>query len=609
MTWESVLQAVNRLFQQTGTLFRSAPSSWQGALGNSAVYYTMAVRWILPLLALLIVLRCVLPLAGGRRARREWGSLIMPGGQPLPLTHWENSVGRSRLSDVVIRLPFISRSHAVVTFRDGEWSVADLGSKGGVKVNGRPAETCTPLHSGDTLSLAGLDLIFRDRQTEAPAEPAGHAAWGRPYPAATLLMLTVFQLLGAFQLCFAKGGTVAGQTLPVFAIFIGTEWLYLALARWRRVFSELELLAFFLCGVGLWGVAAAVPAQLGRQAAAILLGLAAFSALGWLIRDLDRARTLRRVLLAAAVLLMIANLLLAHTVNGARNWIILGPVRFQPMEFVKIAFVFSGAATLDHLLTTRSLTSFLIFTGACIGTLAFIKDFGTALIFFCAFLVIAFMRSGDWRTLALILAGAGLGGGAVITFIPYVSSRFSTWGHVWQHADSTGFQQTRTMIALASGGLLGVGGGKGYLVKVAAADTDLVFGVIGEEWGLVIAGLAVLVVAFWAFYAFSRVEGCRSSFYAIASCGAAAILLMQTALNMFGSVDILPLTGVTLPFVSNGGSSMVVCWCLLALIKSADRRFGTEKPPRRGYAAARDGGDADGGDETDDTLDETRPIP
>jgi cell division protein FtsW (lipid II flippase) len=201
------------------------------------------------------------------------------------------------------------------------------------------------------------------------------------------------------------------------------------------------------------------------------------------------------------------------------------------------------------------------------------RDLGTSVIFFVTFLVIAFMRSGDIRTIALISAGAALGAFAVITFLPYIASRFQAWGHVWEFADTIGYQQTRTMIYTASGGLLGLGGGNGYLVGIHAADTDLVFGILCEEWGLIVAIAAVLAIVFLALLALFLMRGCKSSFYAISACGAASIFMIQTALNVFGSLDILPLTGVTLPFISNGGSSMIVCWALLAFIKAADERY------------------------------------
>lgn len=555
--------------------------------------YTSALRFVLPALALLILLRCMLPaLAGRNRRTSPWGYLQMPTGERLPLLHWENSIGRSRLSDIVIPFPFISRSHAVLARREGGWLVSDLGSRGGVKVNAQEIKGQTPVNPGDIISLAGLELTLLPgmQDVDSGAPERIYRARSGVSPGMTLLLLVVFQLLGCLQLFFART-PLDFRTPAVFLLFAVLELIHFTVSqhfgpRETEKPFELELLAYFLCGLGFFVVAAASPRLLVKQLIAVAAGAAAFYLLVLLLRDLDRAQKLKIFFLGAAIALCALNLVAGQVRGGAKNWIDLGFITFQPMEFVKIAFVLAGTATLDRLLTTRNLTSFLVFSGICVGTLAVTKDFGTALIFFCAFLVIAFMRSGDIRTIALISAGAGLGGLAVISFMPYVASRFSAWGHVWQYADSSGYQQTRTMVAAASGGLLGVGGGNGYLIKIGAASTDLVFGVLAEEWGLLIALSAVLCIAFYALFAILSVGKCRSSFYAIASCGAASMFLMQTALNTLGSVDILPLTGVTMPFVSNGGSSVIACWCLLAFIKSADERNyrsvrAREKRPRR----------------------------
>ncbi|CDZ23760.1 hypothetical protein CCDG5_0630 [[Clostridium] cellulosi] len=537
-------------------------------LSTFSQIYTFAVRWIMPLLAIAIVVRCVLPLISKRRKSAPWGYLIMQNGVELPLYHWENSIGRSRLSDVVLNFPFISRSHAVITLSEGHWVITDLDSKGGVQVNGEDITEPTIVTESDVISLAGLELRLRNADAAAIAERTEENSGVQLSPGSTMLMIVIFQILGALQLFLAAGKDIKPTVILAFFLFIVAESIHYFIFKHGVKSFELEMLAYFLCGIGLFAVATRSPNAVIKQFVAIIIGIAGYSVFLFLLRDLDRAQKVKYVIMAAAVVLLLLNIFLGQVRNGARNWISLGLFTIQPMEFVKVAFVLAGAATLDRLLTTRNLTSFIVFSGACIGTLAITKDFGTALVFFCAFVVIAFMRSGDLRTIALICAGAGLAGLAVISFMPYVSSRFAVWRHAWEYANSKGYQQTRTMVASASGGLLGVGGGKGYLKNVAASDTDLVFGIVCEEWGLIIALTVVFVIVFFAFYAVFSVKSCRSSFYSISACGVAAIFLMQTALNVFGSVDILPLTGVTLPFVSNGGSSIVTCWCLLVFIKS-----------------------------------------
>ena len=155
---------------------------------------------------------------------------------------------------------------------------------------------------------------------------------------------------------------------------------------------------------------------------------------------------------------------------------------------------------------------------------------------------------------------------------PYIARRFSIYLHAWSDTADLGYQQTRTMSAIAGGGLFGHGVGNGWLKNIAAANTDLVFGVVSDEMGLLVALCAVAVIVILAIFAVKSAASARSTFYVIAACSTAMLFVVQTMLNVFGSVDLLPLTGVTFPFVSMGGSSMICCWGLLAYIKAADTR-------------------------------------
>ena len=135
-------------------------------------------------------------------------------------------------------------------------------------------------------------------------------------------------------------------------------------------------------------------------------------------------------------------------------------------------------------------------------------------------------------------------------------------------------------------GAFGLGAGKGWLHNVGAADTDLVFALVSEEWGLILAVTLVAAIAVLAVFVVRSAPVGRSCFYTIGACAAVTILVTQAILNVFGTVDILPLTGVTFPFVSNGGSSMLCVWGLLAFVKAADTRqnasFAIRLPGRKG---------------------------
>ncbi len=390
---------------------------------------------------------------------------------------------------------------------------------------------------------------------------------------ALLMVLSVFQLLSGTA---AAGGTGTFEVKVLLCtlVLIVLEWLYVSVfyfAMHRRNF-ELEFIAFFLSGVGITVIGSIKPDDAFKQLLMLIAGVIGFIVLVFLMGDVDLCMRLRLPVAVAAILLLIVNIAIAKVTHGARNWITIFGVTFQPSEFVKVAFIFVGAATLEKIQTSKNLYAFIAFSLVCVGALIVIKDFGTALIFFVTFLIIAFMNSGDIKTIFLALASAAMGGFIVIKYKSYVTARFSVYRHVWEHYNDSGYQQTRVLVGLASGGLLGLGIGAGTTRNVWARTTDLIFGVICEEWGFLFGLLLVLSFVAIAVSALVNSIAARSTFYSIAAVAAAGLLLFQTALNIFGITDVLPLTGVTLPFVSQGGSSMISCWAVLAFIKASDVR-------------------------------------
>ena len=197
-------------------------------------------------------------------------------------------------------------------------------------------------------------------------------------------------------------------------------------------------------------------------------------------------------------------------------------------------------------------------------------DFGAVAIFFMGLMVILTLRGENLFFLGGILGSAVVGIIGVIWLYPYVARRFSVWLHAWEFADSTGYQQTRTMMSFASGGLLGVGGGNGHLNQIPAAETDLVYGIIGEEWGAIVAITAAFCLIAICLYGCRLVRHSTCVFDAVTVGGSMTMLIFQSALNIFGSVDMLPLTGVTLIFVSVGGTSLISAWMMLAFFKAAE---------------------------------------
>lgn len=552
-------------------------------------WYTTVVRFVFPILALMILVGAIRSLWKVKHPDEVWGYLAMANGVRLPITHWENIIGRAPACDVQLEYPSVSRQHAaLIREDDGSWTVYDLASKGGVTVNDLPVDEYAVVEDGDTVAFGGIPTMLvpisaeekREQMAERRMEGRPAGMWG------SLVLLTLFQVLTALQLVVAAGDK-ATVTIPLtYLVLTLVCWGYFIILRsFRRIGFEMETIAFFLCTLSLAVTGSKVPEEMPKQLVAILMGLGVFLVLGFFLRDLTRAQKVRWFMGAAAVGLLVITLLIGSSQGGAKAWLRLGPLSLQTSEIAKICYIFAGAATLDRLFNKRNLWMFIGLTGVCGACLALQNDFGTALVFFVTFLVIAFLRSGDFATLGLICAGCFGGGMVLLTVKGHVAARFASWGHIWEEVYGAGFQQTHTLTAAASGGMIGVGAGKGWLAGLAAADTDIVFGMLCEEWGLVIAVLTILCIITLAVFAVRACRAGRSSFYTIAACAATSLLVFQTCLNVFGAVDILPFTGVTLPFVSNGGSSMLSAWGMLAFLKATDTRqnasFAVKLPSRR----------------------------
>lgn len=555
------------LFQTAEQAAQNFKETFLGAKG-----FTFLTRLILPALALIIVYRCVRSMLRGKRTPEVWAKFYFKGIGECPVSHWENIIGRSKGSDIVVDFPTVSRTHAtLIRGEDGSWTIRNLAEKNTLLVNGRAISGSTTLVNGSSITVGGVRGSFSVNEHPGKKNGENKEVKKNLRPLQTVWLLSLFQLFTGAQLIAA--GIDHTAVSVCFIILIAITWAYyVVMSITRRTGIEVELLAIFLSTIGFSVSAVTSPAEIYKQLVAFSIGIGLFLVLGMYLRDLKRAKMLQIPMFAATGLLLLINLIFGSITNGARNWIYIGNTSIQPSEIVKIAFVYVGAATLDKLMTKENLYVFIGYSAACIGTLALLGDFGTAAVFFVAFLVIAYMRSGDLTALALIIAAVAIAAILAVKFMPYIAKRFAAWGHVWEDPHNTGFQQTRTMSAAASGGLLGVGLGNGWLSSIVAADTDLVFGVLCEEWGLIIALLAVTGIIAFAVFTVRCAPAGRSSFYVIAACASMSIFVFQTVLNVLGSVDILPLTGVTFPFVSNGGSSLICSWGLLAFVKAADTR-------------------------------------
>lgn len=210
----------------------------------------------------------------------------------------------------------------------------------------------------------------------------------------TLLILSLFQAFLTLEFTITAAQEYLFPICLAFFALMVTEWFcYLVTRSVRRTGFEPETLAFFLTTLGTAVCATATPEDMFRQTIFIILGVALYFFLGAWLRSLERVKSSRFIAAAAALGLLAVNVVFSEAVFGAKNWLSIAGVSFQPSELVKVLYIYTGAATLDRLFARRNLFVFIVFSAICVIALALIGDFGTAVIFFATFLVISFMRS------------------------------------------------------------------------------------------------------------------------------------------------------------------------------------------------------------------------
>ncbi len=557
--------------------------------GFLAFAFDLAVvilRVAVPVLAILILINLYISLRHNRRDERP---LIMlydeDERKAVPVLYWENSIGRSKSCDIYLADATVSREHAVLMRRDDGWSITDSDSKAGVYVNGERITERTNIYLSDKIRIGQTNLVVKRAEEFEGAtrrswffKPNGKKSIGSK---SLLVLLTIFFVIISAEACLndkaLKTGIIDLMPFTYGMITIGIMWLtYIITALiFKRVNFEIESLAFFLTGVGVMLSVHQSEKQAVVQLVSAVAGIILFQFLIKILDDPDRVSRLTKWVYGASLALIAINLIFGRTQYGAANWITLpGGISVQPSEVVKVGFIFVGSAGLDQLQTRKNLYGFLVFSALCVGALALMGDFGTALIFFATYLIISFMRSGDFKTLFVAVGAAVFASVIVLRFKPYISDRFNAWGHVFEepYVWDTGFQQARTLIYCASGGVFGVGIGNGFCKTLFASESDIVIGILCEEMGIIVAVVMAVAIGALVFYARAITTRSRSTFYSISACCAAGLLVIQLSLNLFGATDILPLTGVTFPFISAGGSSMISCWGLMSFIKAADER-------------------------------------
>jgi peptidoglycan glycosyltransferase len=343
-------------------------------------------------------------------------------------------------------------------------------------------------------------------------------------------------------------------------------------------------LAGLLNGLGYVFIARTDTELAGLQAAWTALGVGAFVVTLMIVRRVRDLERYRYTFALVGILLLLLPLfpVVGRQINGARIWVSFGPLNFQPGEPAKLALALFLAAYLVERRELLAVTSLrigpvmlpdpkhlgplLAAWGVSVLVMVSQKDLGSSLLFFALFVVLVWVATERASYLAIGVVLFAVGATVAYQLFGHVRDRVAIWLDPWPTAKGTGFQVVEAAFALADGGITGAGPGLGEPERIPARETDFIFAVIGEELGL-LGGAAVLT-------AFLLLVGCglrialraEPPFEKLLATGLTTLLGVQAFLIIGGVIRVLPLTGVTLPFVSFGGSSLVANYVILALL-------------------------------------------
>ena len=405
-------------------------------------------------------------------------------------------------------------------------------------------------------------------------------------------------LLPALGILLAGTGVLLLKTYPA-ADYAFAPWLgavavlavviQLLLQRSRpQVDVWLFPMVLFFASIGIIMVARLKPALFVPQLRWLLIGMAVFLLM---IRLSDRILSFVEYpyLVGVCCLVVLCTpLFLGTEIGGSRNWLVFGPFQVQPSEFGKILIVmFLSAYLADHknvlmlpsrrflflhLPPLRFIAPLLCIWGIAVLMFVIQKDLGSALLFFGIAILMTYMATGNKSYVFLALSFFALSAVASYMMFGHVRVRFNIWLNPWSDPNGQAYQVVLSLFALGSGGVWGTGFAHGHPGLIPEVHTDFIFSAIAEELGLLGAAMVILAYLLFFYRSVRIAMQCQQDVRVLLAAGFAVVFLLQAFIILAGVTKFLPLTGITLPFISYGGSSMVSGFIMLGLLTALSKR-------------------------------------
>lgn len=344
-------------------------------------------------------------------------------------------------------------------------------------------------------------------------------------------------------------------------------------------------IVFTLSGIGITFVTRLQPdASLG-QVIFLFLGVALMVGTLAVVKNLEVVKRYKYVLGIAGIILLVLPMFIGTEIYGSKLWIKIGGFQFQPGEFAKVLIVLFLAGYLAEnreLLSIsnrtvlgikfprlRLLYPLFIVWGVCLLVVAFERDLGSALLFYTIFLIMLYVATGRVSYVIIGLALLAIGAFGMYQIMSHVQVRVAIWLDPFSDAQNLGYQIVQSLFSLADGGLAGVGIGKGMADIIPVVASDMIFAAIGEEMGLLGGSAVLLLFMLFAVRGLTTAARAKSDLAAFSAAGLTAAISFQAFTIVGGVTKLIPLTGVTLPFMSQGGSSLLASFVIVALLLRA----------------------------------------
>lgn len=385
-----------------------------------------------------------------------------------------------------------------------------------------------------------------------------------------MLCLLLFTALGFLQQPFDKFALIMGVVL---CVLIGYSHFIV-----RRFYPDgdkfILIFASVLAVVGVAMLYRINPNTAIKQLIWIALGIIGYILIVVILPDLKSFAKYKNVYMIITLVLMPLALIFGTEQFGAKNWILIGPISFQPSEFAKIALVLYLAAALATYESKKSFKEEVkqlfqpaLVAGFSMGCMVLQRDLGSALIFFGISITLLYVATSKKKYVFTALGLAAIGSVAGYTMFGHVRERVMIWRDPWKYALGSSYQIVEGMYSIAAGGLFGVGLGQGHFQNLPVKESDMIYAIICEEFGIIFA-IGLMIIYFLLFYRGIRAAFVtKDSYSQLIAVGFSTMIACQTLVIIGGIFSVIPLTGITLPIISYGGSSVLTIFFALGILQ------------------------------------------